>query len=71
MRGAVMEKLEKVVVTYGHGEGKTVTVRVKPIAVENSAVPVMGLGDCYVSRSILNALDLKDSDKVKLTFEKA
>ena len=62
---------QQVVVTFGNGEGKKGSVRMKPIAVENSVVPVMNIGDFYVSRDIMNKLDLKDSDAVKVTFEKA
>jgi hypothetical protein len=41
------------------------------IAVENSAVPVMTLGDYYVNREIMNILGLRDEDSVKVTIEKA
>jgi hypothetical protein len=60
-----------VVVTYGKGEGKKGSVRMKPVAVENDAVVVDALGDYYVSRAIMTQLGLKDSDLVKVTFEKA
>jgi hypothetical protein len=63
--------MKSIVVTYGHGDGKKGSVRMKPIAVENSEVPVMNLGDFYVSRDIMNKLGLKDSDSVKVTFENA
>jgi hypothetical protein len=63
--------MEKVVVTYGKGEGKKGSVRMKPVAVENDAVVVDALGDYYVSRAIMTQLGLKDSDLVKVTFEKA
>jgi hypothetical protein len=63
--------MEKIVVTYGDGVGKKGSVRLKPIAVENSVVPVMNIGDYYISRDIMNKLGLKDTDTVKVTFEKA
>lgn len=63
--------MDKVVVTYAKGEGKKGSVRVKPIAVENSVVPVMNIGDYYVSRDIMNKLGLSDTDAVKVTFERA
>lgn len=63
--------MQQVVVTYGNGDGKKGSVRMKPIAVEDAVVPVMNLGDCYVSRDIMNKLGLKDTDTVKVTFEKA
>jgi len=47
------------------------SVRMKPVAVENDAVVVDALGDYYVSRAIMTQLGLKDSDLVKVTFEKA
>jgi hypothetical protein len=36
--------MEKVVVTYRYGEGKKDSVRVKPIAVENSVIPAINIG---------------------------
>ena len=63
--------MEKVVVTYDLKKSCGESVRMKPIAVETSAVPVIGVSDYYVPRSIMNALGLKDSDPVKVTFEKA
>jgi hypothetical protein len=63
--------MEKIVVTYGNGDPKKGSVRVKPISVEDDAVPVISLGDYYVARGILGALGLKDADSIKITFEKA
>ena len=63
--------LAKVVVTYDLKKSCGESVRVKATAVENSAVPVVGVGDYYVPRSIMDALGLKDTDPVKVTFEKA
>ena len=63
--------LDKVVVTYGQGVPKKSSVRMAAIAVENSAVPVMTLGDYYVNREIMNKLGLRDEDSVKVTIEKA
>lgn len=63
--------MDAVVVTYGNGEGKKGSVRLKPITVENAVVPVTNIGDYYISRDIMNKLGLKDSDVVKVTFEKA
>jgi hypothetical protein len=51
--------MEKVVITYSNGEGKKGSVRVKPIAVENSVVPAMNIGDYCVSRDIMNKLGLQ------------
>jgi hypothetical protein len=62
--------MESVVVTYGKGEGKKGSVRMKAIAVEKDAVPLDGIGDYYVSRGIMAALGLKDSDQIKVTFER-
>jgi len=63
--------VEKVIVTYDLKKSCSEVVRVKPIAVENSAVTVMNLSDYYISRSIMDALGLKDTDPVKVTFERA
>jgi hypothetical protein len=62
--------MEKVVVTYGNGVPKLGVVRMKPIAVENAVTPATELGDYYISRKIMGLLGLKDSDSVKVTFEK-
>jgi hypothetical protein len=64
-------EMTNVVVTYGKGEGKKGSVRMKPISVENEVVQVTSIGDYYVSREIMNKLDLHDSDSIKVTFEKA
>ena len=70
---------EKVVATYGEGDAKKHSVRLSPVAVE--VVPAEdsptvtltspGFGDLYVSRDIMRTLGLKDSDRVKVTIEKA
>jgi hypothetical protein len=68
-----------VVITFGKGEGKKHSVRVKPIEVEVTPAedkPTVtlesdGLGDFYVSRDIMDALGLDDSDKIKMTIERA
>lgn len=62
--------MDKVVVTYGNGEGKKGSVRLKPIKVEGSIIPVVNIGDYYISRDIMNKLGLTDEDSVKVTFEK-
>ena len=66
--------MEKVVLMYGKGDGKKGSVRMKPVTVvevKDNAVTLdsVGLGDIYVSRDIMKALGLKDTDSVKVTFE--
>ena len=70
---------EKVVAVYGEGDGKKHSVRMTPVNVEVFPIenpPTVtltspGFGDLYVSREIMKTLGLKDSDRVKVTFEKA
>ena len=64
-------KVQEVVITYGAGDGKKGSVRMKALAVEDSLIPAVELGDYYVSRRIMTILGLKDSDSVKVTIEKA
>ncbi len=63
--------MSKVVVVYGNGDPKKGSVRMKPLSVEDEAVPVTNIGDYYLDRAILAKLGLRDSDSVKVTIEKA
>jgi len=67
--------MEQVIVTYGKGDGKKGSVRMKPLKVESkdNAVTLesQGLGDYYVSRDIMKALGLSDDESVKVTIERA
>ncbi len=62
---------QRIIVTYGNGESKKGSVRMKPTAVEPSSVSLMSLGDYYIARTILDRLGIADTDSVKVTFEKA
>jgi hypothetical protein len=62
---------EKIVITYGNGEPKKGSVRMKPTAAEPSTISLMSLGDYYIARTILDRLGIADTDSVKVTFEKA
>ena len=66
-----MEKMEKVVVIYGLKKSCRDVVRVSATSVENSTVFLADISDYYVPRGIMNDLGLKDTDPVKVTFEKA
>lgn len=67
--------MKSVVVTFGKGDPKKGSVRVKPLSVElvgcdrDDEVSTEDLGDIYVGRDIMKVLGLSDSDKVKITFE--
>lgn len=75
--GSTKERIdmEQVIVTYGKGDGKKGSVRMKPLKVESkdNAVTLesQGLGDYYVSRDIMKALGLSDDESVKVTIERA
>lgn len=60
--------MTKVTVTYGKGDPKKGSVRMKPLSA-NHDIDVRDLGDLYVSRSILKILGIKDTGAIGVTFE--
>jgi hypothetical protein len=59
--------MPNIVVTYGQGDPKKGSVRMKPIHATEDIDP-SNLGDIYVSRDIMKSLGIKDSGTIEVTY---